>query len=171
MRSSVQGTHLANDSPLSSHGRFGRLSYAAWTLISSLFFIMACLALGFGIYQMSQRQVTPSSQFSLFMFFSIGSLYIFFLYYNFVFIVRRLHDRNQNGWLSLLYLVPLVNIIFMIYLLCAKGNERLNDFGPVRTTCAWERTLGWIYIILVPVGILIGFAAALIIPEYQHYLQ
>ena len=171
MRSSVQGTHLANDSPLSSHGRFGRLSYAAWTLLSSLFFIIACLAMGFGIHQMSQRAIPLSPQFSLFIFFTVGILYAFFLYFNFVFIIRRLHDRNQNGWLSLLYIVPLLNIFFITYLVCAKGNERLNDFGPTRTTHPWERIFGWIYIIVVPVSVIIGLAAMVIIPESQSFLQ
>ncbi|MBK0063426.1 MULTISPECIES: DUF805 domain-containing protein [unclassified Acinetobacter] len=171
MRSSVQGTQLANDSPLSAQGRFGRLSYAAWTLISSIFFIVACVAIGFGIHQMSQREIALSLQFSLFIFFVIGSLYAGFLYFNFIFMIRRLHDRNQSGWLSLFYIVPPLNLFFIVYLLCAKGNERLNDFGPARYTCTWERVFGWIYIALIPVSIIIGILIAVMIPTYQDYLQ
>ncbi len=59
---------------------------------------------------------------------SIGTLTAIFVYYHFIFMIRRLHDCNQSGWLSLLYMVPLINIVFMTYLLCAKGNTRLNDF-------------------------------------------
>lgn len=167
MRFSVQGTRLANDSPLSPHGRFSRLSYAAWTLMSSLFFLVACGTLGFGMYQMSHQQIIPDGQFSLFSYGIIGSLYAFFLYYNFIFIIRRLHDRNQSGWLSLLYLVPVVNLFFMAYLLCARGNRRLNDFGPKRYACSWERVLGWIYMILIPMSFMIALVAAFFLPSHE----
>ncbi|BBF77324.1 DUF805 domain-containing protein [Acinetobacter ursingii] len=171
MRSSVQGTCLANDSPLRPEGRFGRLSFAAWSLLGSLFFLIACSTIGFGLIQMSEKQSSYSNQTILFMICSIGTLTAIFVYYHFIFMIRRLHDCNQSGWLSLLYMVPLINIVFMVYLLCAKGNTRLNDFGPTRYTCKWERFFGWIYIILVPLSLMIGLLSILLIPTYQTYLQ
>ena len=42
-------------------------------------------------------------------------LYIAVIYYSFIFSIRRLHDRNQTGWLSLLMLIPLFNLFFFIY--------------------------------------------------------
>ena len=62
MRSSVQGTCLANDSPLRPEGRFGRLSFAAWSLLGSLFFLIACSTIGFGLIQMSEKQSSYSNQ-------------------------------------------------------------------------------------------------------------
>jgi uncharacterized membrane protein YhaH (DUF805 family) len=44
-------------------------------------------------------------------------------------IVRRLHDTNRVGWWALLFLVPLVGSIWVIVLLCLKGNEDKNRFG------------------------------------------
>ena len=165
MRSSVQGTRLANDSPLNPKGRFSRLSYAAWSLLSTVFFLIACSSLGFGIHQMSQHEVSFSNQFSLFVFFVVSGLSLIFLYANFVFIIRRLHDRNQNGWLSLLYVIPLINMLFIAYLLSAKGYERLNDFGPTRYTCSWEKILGWIYIILIPISFMVGILTLIPLPN------
>lgn len=83
----------------------------------------------------------------------IAILYIVCLYVSFVFTIRRLHDRNNTGWLSLLMLIPAVNLIFMIYLFAAKGTEGNNDYGPQRPTPGWERVLGWIYIILIPLAL------------------
>jgi len=44
---------------------------------------------------------------------------------------KRLHDRNQSGWYQLIYLVPIVNLIWwFIFLGCLKGTDGANRFGP-----------------------------------------
>lgn len=43
--------------------------------------------------------------------------------------VKRLHDLNQSGWLSLLQLIPLVNFIFGLYLLFSDGSIGRNEYG------------------------------------------
>lgn len=53
-----------------------------------------------------------------------------FLFYGFiVIIIKRLHDLNQSGWLSLLVLLPLINILFLIYLFCVKSSNEANQYG------------------------------------------
>ena len=47
-----------------------------------------------------------------------------------IFAKRRLNDLNQAGWFCLLLLVPILNIVFVIYLLAKQGFEEANDFGP-----------------------------------------
>jgi len=43
--------------------------------------------------------------------------------------IRRLHDVNLSGWLMLLCLIPVVNII-VVFLLCViEGNEYDNQYG------------------------------------------
>ena len=44
-------------------------------------------------------------------------------------LVRRLHDTNRVGWWVLISLIPLVGAIWLIVLLCLKGNEDENRFG------------------------------------------
>ena len=44
--------------------------------------------------------------------------------------VRRLHDLDQSGLLTFLWLVPIVNFIFYLYLQFAPGNKNLNQYGP-----------------------------------------
>ena len=43
--------------------------------------------------------------------------------------VRRLHDTNRVGWWALIMLIPLVGAIWLLVLLCLKGDEGENRFG------------------------------------------
>ena len=43
--------------------------------------------------------------------------------------VKRAHDLDKSGWMVLLTIVPIVNIIFGLYLLFAKGTEGPNQYG------------------------------------------
>ncbi len=43
--------------------------------------------------------------------------------------IRRLHDLDKTGWFSLIYFIPIVNIIFEFYLLFCKGTEGTNRYG------------------------------------------
>lgn len=91
------------------------------------------------------------------------------IYFSFIFSIRRLHDRNQTGWLSLVMIIPFINFLFFIYLSCAKGDENTNNYGSPRITQGWEKVLAWIYIIILPLCILAIAASA--IPAYQNYIQ
>lgn len=44
--------------------------------------------------------------------------------------LRRLHDLDKGGIWLLLCIVPLVNLAFALYLLCAKGTYGENQYGP-----------------------------------------
>ena len=44
--------------------------------------------------------------------------------------VKRLHDLGKSGWLALLFLIPVVNLIFGIYVAFFKGEKFDNKYGP-----------------------------------------
>ena len=46
-------------------------------------------------------------------------------------IIRRLHDIDASGWLTLLLFVPLANIILPIFLFFKKGTEGSNQYGSL----------------------------------------
>ncbi|MBS1197296.1 MAG: hypothetical protein H6R18_1081 [Proteobacteria bacterium] len=82
--------------------------------------------------------------------------------------VRRLHDLNQNGWLWLLMLIPIVNLIFGLYLLFARGQDTANNYGlppPPNTTGVWISALGVPFFFCAVFGIL----AAIAIPSFQDF--
>ncbi|OTG69419.1 DUF805 domain-containing protein [Acinetobacter sp. ANC 4470] len=154
------------DSALKAGGRFSRLSYLGWNMLMS-FSVLSIIGL---IAAFSPDLFTDSSTLtgsSMVAAALIGIAYLALLYFSFVFTIRRLHDRNHTGWLSLLILVPAVNIIFMLYLIFAKGDDRTNQYGAPRTTQTWEKVLGWIYVLIFPIGVF----AAISIPAYQNYMQ
>ena len=43
---------------------------------------------------------------------------------------RRLHDLNKSGWMQLIWLIPLLGWIYMIYLLVQPGDAGDNQYGP-----------------------------------------
>lgn len=47
-------------------------------------------------------------------------------------VVKRLHDTNHSGWYYLITIIPLIDIIFFLYLLLAPGTEGDNQYGPKR---------------------------------------
>ncbi|MEQ1687849.1 MAG: DUF805 domain-containing protein [Sphingopyxis sp.] len=43
--------------------------------------------------------------------------------------VRRLHDQDKSGWFMLLALIPLVNIVLLVFM-CLEGTSGPNQYGP-----------------------------------------
>jgi len=157
--------YQTSESALSPSGRFGRLSYLGWNMLMSfsiLIIIGIIAAFSPGLLA-DPTTMTGSSMLATVL---IGVAYIVLLYFSFVFTIRRLHDRNHIGWLSLLILVPGINLVFILYLIFAKGDDRSNQYGPRRNTKGWEKVLAWIYILIFPLAIL----AAIALPAYQDYV-
>jgi uncharacterized membrane protein YhaH (DUF805 family) len=83
--------------------------------------------------------------------------------------VRRLHDLDQSGLLTLLMLVPLVNILLGIYLLFFRGTEGSNRYGaptvPNSTGVKVAFGLCLAFMVLVPI------VAAVAIPAFTQYME
>lgn len=168
MNSPFENQPIQQDSPFKASGRFGRLSYAAWTLLFSLVIVVAVLIVAFTFGLTTSEDLSGLSTAGMII---LGIVYIACIYVSFIFTIRRLHDRNNTGWLSLLMLIPAVNFIFMIYLFAAKGTEGTNDYGPQRPTLGWERVLIWIYIVIIPLVFVFGVIAGIMVPSYQSYIE
>jgi len=146
------------DHPLSTQGRFNRLSYIAWFGFLHLIFTIALLALGlvFGIVnlhslQFSQHAINSISGLGQFTYLALSCLY---LYGMMVVIIRRLHDRNKSGWFILLLLIPIVQFLMLLYLLLARGCNRANRFGHPRPSTFIEKLMAWL--------MLVGFVISLV---------
>ena len=48
---------------------------------------------------------------------------------NVMLMIRRLHDLDKNGYFALVAFVPVIGIIFSVYLFCAKGTDGWNKYG------------------------------------------
>ena len=100
---------------------------------------------------------------------TVGMLVIFAAYAALIVVqilltIQRCHDFNTSGWVSLLILIPLVNLLFWLI----PGTDGPNRFGappPPNTT-------GTIFLALIlPIVFTVGIMAAIAIPAYQTYTQ
>jgi uncharacterized membrane protein YhaH (DUF805 family) len=146
-------SQYAEDSSLSAAGRFGRMTYIAWNCLL-LLVIMAIIVVFSAVFPNLIMDMQTGS-YGIGVIF-IGLLYLVLFYFTIIFTIRRLHDRNHTGWLSLLMLVPAANIVLALYLTFAAGDARPNSYGAPRETRGWENILAWIYIVLLVVGLFAG---------------
>jgi uncharacterized protein YqgC (DUF456 family) len=78
--------------------------------------------------------------------------------------IQRSHDFNMSGWISLLALVPLVNLMFWFI----PGTDGTNRFGAKTPPNSGLVLVGlWI----VPLLFIGGIIAAISIPAYQDYVK
>lgn len=78
--------------------------------------------------------------------------------------IKRAHDFDSSGWMSLLMFVPLANLVFL-FVPGTKGSNRYgsrtapNSTGVILLAC------------ILPLVMVIGILAAIAIPAYQDYSQ
>lgn len=152
----------------SIHGRVGRIRFLSYIVLINIAATVISMVLGSIIGTIFFFM--PDSTIAMV---PLGILWIFniavSLYAYFAPSIRRLNDLNRTGWLSLLYLIPLVNIVFFFYLALAGGDEGYNDYGEPAEP---PTTLHYILALVFPLLIIaiIGILAAIAIPAYQDYV-
>lgn len=141
---------VQKDSPLSPNGRFNRLSYLGWYGLMSIIYLMVMMLLLSFTGYFSQVNATQM-EYSIFSGLLMPVMFVLWVvsfYFQMVFFIRRLHDLNKTGWLSLLLLVPIIQLFFSLYVLLAPGTPQHNDYGSIRPSSGWEKVLAWLMIIL-----------------------
>lgn len=104
-------------------GRLGfLLGFVYWILLSLV--MLAIVFMDSRISVAGVRGVANLISGLLLILIGIYSLPLFISLY-----VRRLHDLNKSGLLSLLVLVPLVNLLLLLYLYFAPGTDENNMHG------------------------------------------
>lgn len=83
-----------------------------------------------------------------------------------IFVIQRLHDLNLSGWVSLLMLVPFLNMFMSLFLVLWPGTSGTNRFGAKPPPNSWwhwlPATLGLLMVV--------GMVAAVALPAYQDYV-
>jgi len=75
--------------------------------------------------------------------------------------IQRCHDFNMSGWLSLVIVVPLANLIFLFI----PGTDGPNRFGaPTPPNSLGVLIVAW----LIPAIAFAGIIAAIAIPAFQR---
>ena len=140
---------LARRGFLTYRGRRNRLStVCAWLFLNILAILIPfCLGVLLGL---SKYIFSPDLQYVFGEI--IGGLYAATLCAAMVMTIflwiQRLHDLGKTGWFLLLFLIPGINILFLLYLLFAPSKDGSNEYGPnplttpyvADTVFSWNQT-------------------------------
>lgn len=153
------------------HGRIGRVRYLSYTML--LMLVLMAVMMVAGILMAIVVGMTGGADGGIFMTVAVLLWLVSLLgnfYVTFVPTIRRLNDLNRTGWMSLLWFVPVVNLVFWLYLTFASGDEGYNDYGVPAEP---PTTLHYILAFGLPLlGIaLVGILAAIALPAYQDYIM
>ncbi|RDH82871.1 MAG: DUF805 domain-containing protein [endosymbiont of Galathealinum brachiosum] len=157
---------LADYKPVifSTKGRIGRLRYLAYSMIYNFLIMFLVGILSAILIPMIAGNGEESG---VMMVMVMGLIYLPVFAIFFIVARRRLHDLDRTGWLTLLMFVPLINIIFGLYLLFGPGSPGANKYGPApQANTALEIIIG----LIAPI-VIIGILAAIAIPSYQEYVD
>ncbi len=140
---------LARRGFLTHRGRRNRLSLVcAWLFLNLAPFLLAALGAAFLAVAMEIFSPDLYDVFAKITGFTIGCV-VCCTYVMMVFLwIQRIHDLGKSGWFALLLLVPVVNIVFLLYLLFAEGEHGPNAYGPdplttpyvADTVFSWNQT-------------------------------
>lgn len=113
-------------------GRLSVSDFRKWSAWVILVFILTYLAHVCAMY-LFYKYADPSTaaKAGLYAFYSaLFLIYMFLLCAIISTLVRRHHDLGKNGWFSVLCFLPYIGVGYWIYLLCAKGTQGPNAYGP-----------------------------------------
>ena len=130
-------------------GRLSVLGYMARSAI--LLLAMAVLGLGMFFAVGGMSAIESGSFGSDFPLVLMGVLALGFLplfYIGLALMVKRLHDISRSGWWMLLSMVPIVGLIYTLYISLAPGKNEGNRFGQANPAQGWEKPVGIIGIVL-----------------------
>ena len=137
-------------------GRIGRMRYLAYNAGANLVLFAGMIPLAGGFAGLASIPDTGSSFGIIYIIANIPGLIIAILWGK-----RRLNDLNRSGWWILLFLVPLVNLLFIIYLIAFGGTNGSNNYGPAPVA----NTMGVIILgSLIPAIFVLGIVAAVGVP-------
>lgn len=147
-------------------GRIGRLRYLAYGMLLALitYGIFGLLAV-LGLFSLDGSSSGAMAGISVILMIIVGIAMIVF---SFGFAIRRLNDMDTSGWMSLLMLIPLVNLILMLVIIFAPGTPTANKYGPPPGPNSVLVIIGGL---MYPVFFVIGILAAIALPAYQGYTE
>jgi len=148
-------------------GRLGRLRYFGYSvMISVLLFIVLGIAMAVLAPMMSASpEAAGATVMGVY-----GAVVILSIVISVFLGVQRLHDMGYSGWLWLLLLVPIVNVLMSLFMLFAPGTDGENAYGlppKPNTTGVYLMALAVPVVMIFIVGVL----AAIAIPAYQDYVE
>jgi uncharacterized membrane protein YhaH (DUF805 family)/type II secretory pathway pseudopilin PulG len=130
-------------------GRIGRARYIAYGI--GLYVLISLLGGVLGAVLGSTAGVV-----------ALVVMWVALLVVSFMLTIQRCHDFNTSGWLSIVVLVPLVNLMFWFI----PGTDGPNRYGPPTPP---NNALVIVGVCVLPLLFIVGILAAVSIPAYSDY--
>lgn len=143
----------------SAQGRIGRVRYLGYSIgLTLLLYLVGALVVGLAYMVLGQDGGNALAGLAVI----VG--YVLLLVIQIMLTIKRAHDFDSTGWMSLLLFVPLINLLFLF----VPGTKGSNRFGQ-RTA---PNSIGVILLAcILPLVFVVGVLAAVAIPAYQDYMQ
>ena len=112
--------------PFSFTGRIRRIEYFLSAIIGG---IVGGIAYSLGLATLFMGAAAGSAGASFFGILLGFAALIASMWFSLAQGIKRLHDLNKTGWMILLLFIPIVNIVFGLYMLFADGTVGPNQYG------------------------------------------
>lgn len=112
---------VVRDNYANFNGRARRKEFFMYSLIHALCYIPFFILMGIGAASESTTLMMTGLGLT-------GFLVLVFIIPTLAVSVRRLHDTGRSGWFYLLSMVPIGNIVYLIFLL-QEGDPCSNEYG------------------------------------------
>lgn len=159
------GTGNADVTPVSfwsHHGRISVLSYWGMAALLTLALLVIGGILGFIALKVTGYDMASGGEPPMMLWLILAPLFLIMMYVGICLAIKRLHDLNMVGWWVLVTFIPIVGLLFSLYMYFWPGKKTPNRFGGFRPALGWEKVLGIIFILLMVVGIVLSFAAPML---------
>lgn len=153
-------------------GRIGRVRYLGYSFAAGLlmFPVMIVLMVAAGMFTSAVGAAGGRGAAAGLGIMSMVVITGLSLAVTFILARRRLNDLGQTGWLGLLVLIPLIGLIFWLWLIFGPGDSDRNEYGPAPApNTTGVIVLAWLLPVLMIV--IIGIMASVAIPAYSQYVQ
>ncbi|BAP14170.1 MAG: cell division protein FtsK [Alcanivorax borkumensis] len=156
---------------LSLSGRIGRMRYFVYAAgLTLLFYLVMGIAAALvipGIMSAGQSAIGVGAVI-------IGLIvmvgFIALMVMSWGYMVRRLNDINASGWLSLLMLVPIANLVLGLVMLFKRGSEGRNQYGAAPVSNSGGVKAAFVIVLLLMVGYF-GVLFPITMANYANYSQ
>lgn len=156
---------------LSLSGRIGRMRYFVYAAgLTLLFYLVVGVAAAILIPSMMSAGDADIGVGAIVMGLIATVAFIGVMVMSWGYMVRRLNDINASGWLSLLMLVPIANLVLGLVMLFKRGSEGSNQYGAAPVGNSGGVKAAFVIVLLLMVGYF-GVLFPLTMANYAEYAQ
>ena len=115
------------------HGRIGRQTYFLRMLLISICGAVAAWLISLWFGTTLEVSLPDSTDLSFFTAYAGIQIYLLIGFLSQPFMIpqatKRLHDLNMSGWYQLLFCVPLIGLLFILFVAFQPGTAGPNNYG------------------------------------------